>query len=78
MYCQNAADCNVMSRDRFMNITSNLHCCDNTDLKSDDKLAKLRIFFDNLYDSFSANASFEEHHSTDEAMIPYYGGNPCK
>lgn len=84
MYWQNAADCgmpivyNAMARDRFTNIMSNLHCCDNINLKSDDKFAKLRILFDKLNESFYANAPFEEHHSIDEAMIPYYGGHPCK
>ncbi|XP_047989547.1 piggyBac transposable element-derived protein 3-like [Leguminivora glycinivorella] len=84
MYWQNASDCgmpiiyNAMSRDRFTYIMSNLHCCDNSKLQSGDKFAKLRELFQLLNQNFAENAPFEEHYSIDEAMVPYYGGHPCK
>lgn len=84
MYWENAADCgnpivyNALSRDRFTFIMSHIHCCDNTNLPSNDKYAKLRPLFDALNENFLNYAPFEENYSIDEAMIPYYGGHPCK
>lgn len=57
---------------------THLHCCDNTNLNSKDRFAKLRPLFDLLNKKFQEYAPIEENHSIDEAMIPYYGGHPCK
>lgn len=84
MYWENAYDCgmpivyNAMSRDRFSFIMSNLHCCDNDNLQANDKFAKIRPLLDALSVIFLDFAPFEENHSIDEAMVPYYGGHPCK
>lgn len=84
MYWENATDCgmpmvfNAISRDRFKFIMSNIHCCDNTQLNISDKFSKLKPLFDSLNANFLEFAPFQECHSIDEAMIPYYGGHPCK
>lgn len=84
MYWENGTDCgmsivyNAMSRDRFTYIMTNFHVCDNTQLRVDDKFSKLRPLFDALNQIFQQFAPFEEFHSVDEAMVPYYGGHPCK
>ncbi|XP_028159394.1 piggyBac transposable element-derived protein 3-like, partial [Ostrinia furnacalis] len=84
MYWENASDCgmpiifNAMSRDRFNFIMDNLHCCDNTNLQQNDKFAKIRPLLDALNAKFLNFAPFEENHSIDEAMVPYYGGHSCK
>lgn len=84
MYWENASDCgmpiiyNSISRDRFTFIMAHLHCCDNSNLDPNDKFAKVRPLFDMLNSNFVAYAPYEENHSIDEAMIPYYGGHTCK
>ncbi|CAG4986097.1 unnamed protein product [Parnassius apollo] len=84
MYCENAPDCSVpfvssaMARDRFNFIVSHLHCCNNSQLNERDKLAKLKCLFDVLNSNFLKHGVLQECHSIDEAMIPYYGGHPCK
>lgn len=84
MYWENSSDCgipiiyNAMKRDRFTFIMTHLHCCDNTNLSENDKFTKVRQLFDKLNNKFVNFAPFEENHSVDEAMVPYYGGHPCK
>lgn len=84
MYWENGTDCgmpiifNAMSRDRFTFIMSNIHCCDNYNLQPNDKFAKVRPLIDALNTNFLKFAPFEENHSIDEAMVPYYGRHPCK
>lgn len=84
MYWENASDCgmpiiyNSLLRDRFTFIMSHLHCCDNSNLRENDKFAKVRPLFDMLNSNFVAYAPYQENHSVDEAMIPYYGGHSCK
>lgn len=84
MYWENSTDSgmplvyNGLSRDRFTFIMSHLHCCDNTNLDANDRFAKLRPLFDLLNKNFVEFAPYEENHSIDEAMVPYYGGHPCK
>lgn len=84
MYWENAEDAGsklvyeAMSRDRFSFIMQNLHCNDNTKLTKDDKFTKLRPLFDTLNKKFQAFAPFQEFHSLDESMVPYYGGHGTK
>lgn len=84
MYWENATDCsmpiiyNAITRDRFTYIMTHLHCCDNKMLSVNDKFTKVRPLFDKLNSNFVNYAPFEENHSIDEAMVPYYGGHPCK
>lgn len=44
----NTLVCNAMSRNRFRHIMQNIHCCDNANLKPEDKFAKLRPVIDLL------------------------------
>ncbi|CAG4992274.1 unnamed protein product [Parnassius apollo] len=84
MYWENASDCSVpfvssaMASDRFNFIVSHLHFCNNSQLNERDKFAKLKPLFDVLNSNFFKHAPLHECHSIDEAMVPYYGGHPCK
>lgn len=84
MYWETASDCKfeivyeAMARDRFTYIMSHLHCCDNNNLIQGDKFAKIRPLVILLNKKFIEFAPFNENYSIDEAMVPYYGGHPCK
>lgn len=84
MYWQNSEDTNnklvssSISRDRFQHVMSNFHCVDNNDLDINDRFAKLRPLFQALNKKFFEHAPVEEHHSVDEAMVPYFGRHGCK
>lgn len=84
MYWEQAKDthnslvANAMSRDRFEYIMSNIHFIDNNSIDKDDKFAKVRPLFSALNATFQSHAPIEEHHSIDEAMVPYFGRHSCK
>nr|CAH7758619.1 unnamed protein product [Callosobruchus chinensis] len=79
MYWENSNDggnklvSSAISRDRFNFVTQNLHLNDNNDLEQNDKFSKLRPLFLILNEKFISLAPFEECHSVDESMVPYYG-----
>nr|CAH7758618.1 unnamed protein product [Callosobruchus chinensis] len=81
MYWENSNDggnklvSSAISRDRFNFVTQNLHLNDNNDLEQNDKFSKLRPLFLILNEKFISLAPFEECHSVDESMVPYYGGH---
>lgn len=84
MYWENNDDAgcklvySAISRDRFNFIMQNIHVSDNTELKKGDKFAKMRPLFDIINKKFYMFRPFEEHHSVDEAMVPYYGQHGSK
>lgn len=84
MYWENAADCNVqlvtnaMSRQTFRDIKRNLHLSDNTAIKTDDKMYKVRRYIDMLNTRFSKFGIYSHSLSIDEQMIPYFGRHSCK
>ena len=60
----------IMSRNRFSEIKSFLHVCNNNELNNDDKWAKLRPII-----QFGV---FSHYLSIDEQMVPYFGRHSCK
>lgn len=84
MYWENSSDTkndlvrNAISRDRFRFIMQNIHCCDNNNLRANDKFAKIRPFIKALNTTFLEFAPLEEAHSIDESMIPYFGRHGSK
>ena len=84
MYRENSDDVknksvsNAMSRNRFEEIISMLHCCDNEQLDPDDKMSKVRPLYNVINQRcllFSSDLSFV---CVDESMIPYYGRHSTK
>ncbi|XP_030754181.1 piggyBac transposable element-derived protein 3-like isoform X2 [Sitophilus oryzae] len=84
MYWENSDDAgnklvySAISRDRFTYIMQNIHTNDNTSLDQNDKFSKMRPLFDLINKKFQLFAPFEECHSVDESMVPYYGGHGSK
>lgn len=68
----------AMSRNRFDEILSNLHCADNTDLQSDDRFSKVRPLISSINANYLKHWPVSENLSVDESMIPYYGHHGCK
>lgn len=68
----------ALSRDRFDYIMKVLHIADNNNLDPDDKFSKLRPHFTSLNNNFLKFAPHKEHHSVDEAMVPYFGRHGAK
>lgn len=84
MYWENSRDthnesvANVMARDRFEFILTNLHCCDNDNLSPNDRFAKVRPLFQILNKKFQDFCPLRETHSVDESMVAYFGRHGCK
>lgn len=76
IYCENSVHSrnelipNALSRNSFKYIFSNLHCCD--------KFTKGRALILKMNKSFQEYAPLREHHSVDEAIVPYFGRHGCK
>lgn len=68
----------ALSRDRFDYIMRVFHMADNNDLSTNDKFSKIRPLFKLLNENFLKFAPEKEHHSVDEAMVPYFGRHGCK
>lgn len=73
---------NVMSRDRWEQIKSNLHCVDNTLMRpindpNRDKLFKIRPIIDSFLDKFRALPK-DEYLCVDEQIVPYKGKSSLK
>lgn len=69
---------NAMRRNRFELIKRYAHCADNTNLPKNDKFAKLRPLFELLNKRYLEYASFQQHLSIDESMVPYFGRHSAK
>lgn len=84
MYWENSKDtnnilvCDAISRNRFNFIIQNIHCCDNSNLDQTNKFAKLRPLFDALKKRFIDMSPYQESHSIDESMVPYFGHHGSK
>lgn len=68
----------VMGQDTFLNLKKYFHVCDNLNLGTSDKFAKVTPFNDLLNKRFMQFGIFSHHLSIDEQMIAYYGRNSCK
>ncbi|XP_064486109.1 piggyBac transposable element-derived protein 3-like [Ornithodoros turicata] len=68
----------AIRRDRFLQIMKYIHCADNTDLDSRDKMAKLRPLMELLQKKFAEHLRPEQCMDYDECMIAYYGRHGCK
>jgi len=69
---------NAMSRNRFDEILSKLHCADNALLPPSDRFGKVRPLISYLNDKYVKYWPVSQHLSIDESMIPYYGHHGCK
>ena len=73
----------IMPRNRFLDIWSNLHLSDNTQMpkagdENFDKLYKVRQFIEDLKTNFKINYHPHRDQSVDEAMIKYKGRTSLK
>ena len=73
---QNEAVSCAISRNRFLEILSNFHLADNTQI-TEDRYYKVRALFEKLSFNFKQYGSFVNH-SVDESIIPYYGKRGTK
>jgi len=84
MYWENKDDVfnkvmsDAMSRNRFEEILSVLHLCDNLKLDSTDPMTKMRPLFSQINEKCLQYFLNEEHLSIDESMLPYYGRHSSK
>ena len=84
LYWENTADvhnsamADAMSRNRFEEILSVLHLSDNINLDKNDKMAKVRPFYDMIVKRCIQNRPNSPDLSVDESMLPYYGRNNSK
>ena len=67
----------VMARNRFLEIWSNIHLCDNTNMQRPGdadfgKLFKVRQFLEDMNANFRLNYSPHREQAVDEAMIKFY------
>ena len=72
---------NSMRQNRFDEIMKYFHAADNTDIRKEDKFAKVLPFMDILNKNFlTFGTVFGPSNiiSIDESMIPYYGRHPTK
>ena len=74
----NASMANAMSRNRFENILSHLHLSDNLNLAQNDKMAKVRPFYDLIVQRCFKYRPNTVDLSVDESMLPYFGRNGSK
>ena len=74
----NTAVSSLLSRNRFDEITQNLHLADNPNLEKEDKFAKVRPLIDKLNEQCLANYLPEQSVNIDESMVPYFGRHGCK
>ena len=75
-YCQGVA--NSMTRKRFEDIMRCFHVSDNMQLAANDKMAKVRPFFNIINKRCLDNRTNRANLSVDEAMLPYFGKNNSK
>ena len=68
----------LLSPNRLDEIMQNLHLADNSNLKKEDKVAKVRPLIDLVNEQCLANYLPEQSISIDESMVPYLGYYGCK
>lgn len=68
----------AMRRNRFEQIFSNIHFCNNSKLDEHDKFSKIRPLISMLNSRFLIHAPHQQFHSIDESMVPYFGRHGCK
>jgi len=84
MYWENSDDVSnkamsdAMSRNRFEEILSVFHVCDNESLVASDTMAKIRPLFTLINEKCFQYFRNVEHLSIDESMLPYYGRHGSK
>jgi len=84
MYWQNSSDTfneamsDRMTRNRFDELLSVIHLCDNSKLNPADPMTKIRAFYAMMNERCLAFFSNNEPQSADEAMLPYYGRHSSK
>ncbi|POS81714.1 hypothetical protein EPUL_006555, partial [Erysiphe pulchra] len=74
----NALVCNAMRRNRFEQCLRFLHCADNNNEDSSDKMWKLRPLMNILKKHFQEHFVPVSNLSYDESMIEYFGRHGCK
>jgi hypothetical protein len=67
-----------MTRNRFEEILRYYHACDNTQLPSNDKFAKVRPLWDMMNERWLKYFPGDKHLSVDESMVPYFGKHGTK
>ena len=84
MYWENSEDVKndsmsrAMSRNRFEEILSVLHCCDNNNLNPEDKMTKVRPLYNLINERCLKYSSNLSSICVDESMLPYYGRHSSK
>lgn len=68
----------ALTRTKFENIKRFLHLCNNKELDTNDRFAKIRQFLSELNRRFLQFGFFHTHLSIDERMIPYFGRHSYK
>jgi hypothetical protein len=68
----------AMGRNRFDDIMRFLHLCDNSNLDSKDRFAKIRPLYTLLNERCLLFYPFDRDISIDETMVPYFGRHPGK
>ena len=69
---------NAMSHNRFEDLILVLHLSDKNNFQADDKMAKVRPFYNMLNIRCCNYAPNKDNKSIDEAMIPCFGRNSSK
>lgn len=67
-----------MPRERFVRLKKYIHVCDNRQLDTNDKFAKVTPLNNLLNEKFMQFGVFTHDLSIDEQMIAYYGRHSCK
>lgn len=66
------------SRNRFEELLRYFHACDNSNLPTDDKFAKVRPLWDKMNERWLKYFPGEKYLSIDESMVPYFGKHGAK
>ena len=67
-----------MSGKRFLELLKVFHLCDNSKLDENDRMSKVRPFYDMMNAKCLKLRPNSPNLSVDEAMLPYFGRNRCK
>ena len=84
MYWENSEDVKndnmsrAMSRNRFEEILSVLHCCDNNNLNPEDKMTKVRPLYNLINERCLKYSSNLSSICVDESMLPYHRRHSSK
>lgn len=69
---------NVMRRDRFLQISGFIHCANNMNTNTKDKMYKRRRLIEKLKVNLLKSFQLYQYLSYDKFMIKYYGRHDCK